>query len=103
MSCRPFEIPDCCHLRRRGDAEVCAWADLFLEKSDGWDKVTFFIITTTTASFVPNVFFTTGYQELAPDSSKITIMMMMMIKIIIKIRRVRVARNKQKKVSRIIG
>ena len=35
------------------------------------------IITTTTASFVPNVCFTTDYQELAPDSSKLTIMMMM--------------------------
>ena len=29
----------------------------------------FSIITTTTASFVPNVFFTTDYQELAPDGS----------------------------------
>ena len=35
------------------------------------------IITTTTASFVPNVCCTTDYQELAPDRSKITIMMMM--------------------------
>ena len=29
----------------------------------------FFFITITTASFVPNVFFKTDYQELAPDRS----------------------------------
>ena len=104
MSCRPFKFLILVTSDGKRCRGLCLGRSVLGKKWwVGQGEFFFFIIKTTTASFVPNAFFTTDYQELAPDRSNTDNNNDDDERIIRRkrrtrtIRRVRVVRNKQKR------